>query len=130
MPVSNREFTVTGAHSYNHSSAVHWIVSHLARYWQRAALFLITSVLANICFSTVSVVTGSAFNNVLHSASPRTQILHAALLLVGLVLATASFDLVARMLVQVVGKRFARDAREELYISLLGKSQLSLTAVG
>jgi ATP-binding cassette subfamily B protein len=121
--VAKREFTVTGAHQYNHSGALRWVASHLLRYKRLLLLFAFSSVLANIFTGFIPVVTGRAFNDVLHSRDPRSQLVQVALLLLASVLSTGVFDLVARSVIEFLGKRFARDAREELYISLLGKSQ-------
>jgi ATP-binding cassette subfamily B protein len=102
---------------------VRWIASHLSRYKWLGAGYIISSLLCNSFWGSMSVVTGSAFNDVLHSSTPRSDLTHAALLMLGVVLCTFTFDISARSLIQLLGKRFARDARDELYLSLLGKSQ-------
>ncbi len=121
--MSKREFTVPGAHTYDQTSSVRWIASHLGRYKWLAVAYAVSSTLCNAFWSTVPLVTGSAFNDVLHGKTPRADLGHAALLMLALILCTFSFDISARSLIQVLGKRLARDTRDELYLSLLGKSQ-------
>ena len=123
LSMSLREFTVRGAPVYNHAGAWRWVRSHLGRYRRLSALFLVSSLLSNCFWSVLPVITGSAFNDVLHSRSPHSQLARAALLMLAFVACAFCFDLLARSVVQVLGKRLARDAREELFTSLLGKSQ-------
>ncbi|MDB5076718.1 MAG: transporter ATP-binding protein, partial [Chloroflexi bacterium] len=121
--MAKREFTVADAYDYNHDGALRWVASHLLRYKRLVLVFIVSSLLANIFMGFVPVVTGRAFSDVLHSRDPRSQLVQGALLLLASVVSTGIFDLGARSLIEFLGKRFARDAREELYISLLGKSQ-------
>ncbi|HVC81885.1 MAG TPA: ABC transporter ATP-binding protein, partial [Chloroflexota bacterium] len=60
---------------------------------------------------------------VLHSRSPHLDLARDGLLILGIVLLTGTIDVSARSLSELLGKRLARDARDELYLSLLGKSQ-------
>jgi ATP-binding cassette subfamily B protein len=121
--VTKREFTVAGAHAYDQRDAVHWIVSHLARYTHLAIAYMLISVLANVCIALVAVQIGNGFNDVLLGASGRAALTRVTLTLVGLAVLTGIFDLGARSLIVYLGKRFSRDARDELYVALLGKSQ-------
>jgi len=121
--LSKREFTVAGEHSYNRSGPVRWILSHVLRYKRYIASFLLGTVMANVLIASVSVFTGLAFNAVLDSTQGRTRLVSIALELLAVVLVCGCFDLLARFSAEVLGKRVARDARDELYLNLLGKSQ-------
>ncbi|MGW2147418.1 ABC transporter ATP-binding protein [Nonomuraea bangladeshensis] len=67
---------------------------------------------------------GSAFDAVLgHRGGPLDALGLIALAMLAVVLARGVFDLVARLSSEVLAKRLERDARDELYVSLLGKSQ-------
>jgi len=121
--LSKREFTVANEHIYNRSSATRWIISHLLRYKHLAFGFMLLSIVTNILFSTIPTLTGVAFNVVQQGSAGRGQLVQLVLIMLGVVLASGLIDISARLTVEVLGKRFARDAREELYISLLGKSQ-------
>ena len=121
--MSKREFTVANEHLYNRSSATRWIISHLLRYKHLALGFMCLSIITNVLFSTIPTLTGVAFNVVQQGRAGLGQLVQLALTMLGAVLASGLVDISARLTVEVLGKRFARDAREELYISLLGKSQ-------
>ncbi len=121
--MSKREFTVANEHLYNRSSASRWIISHLLRYKHLAFGFMFLSIITNVLFSTIPTLTGVAFNIVQQGQAGHSQLVQLVLTLLGVVLASGLIDISARLTVEVLGKRFARDAREELYISLLGKSQ-------
>jgi ATP-binding cassette, subfamily B, bacterial len=118
-----REFTVADEYYYNHSSPVRWIISHLLRYKHLAISFMLAAILTNILFSAIPVLTGMAFNAVLAGTAAHNQLLQISLILLAVVLASGCTDLSARFFPELLGKRFARDARAELYTSLLGKSQ-------
>src|SRR5215469_15183799 len=118
-----REFTVADEYYYNHSSPVRWIISHLLRYKHLAFSFMLAAILVNILFSAIPVLTGMAFNAVLAGTAAHDQLLKISLILLAVVLVAGCADLSARFFPELLGKRFARDARAELYTSLLGKSQ-------
>lgn len=118
-----REFTVADEYYYDRSSPVRWIISHLLRYKHLILSFFFAAILTNILYSVIPVLTGVAFNIVLQGESARNRLLGVSLALLAVILVSGGFDLCARFLPELLGKRFARDARSELYLSLLGKSQ-------
>jgi ATP-binding cassette, subfamily B, bacterial len=120
---SKREFSVDNEYVYNRSSPVRWIISHLLRYPQLLASFLVAATLTNVLFSTVPRLTGLAFDEVLRPEPSPSRLLSIALLILGLVLVRGLLDITNSWSVETLGQRMERDAREELYISLLGKSQ-------
>ncbi len=120
---TKREFSVTGEHLYNRSSPVRWILSHLLRYPHLLVSFLVAATLSNILFSTVPRLTGLAFDEVLGPNPSISRLLTIGLSILGLVLVRGVLDLTNSFSVETLGQRMERDAREELYISLLGKSQ-------
>ena len=116
-----REFTVAGEYQFNRASPVRWVASHLARYRHLIITYVLLVLIVNALASLMPVLTGQAFNAVLHG--DRGQLVRLSLILLGTVVITGCFDLGARLFAEVVGKRVARDARAELYANLLGKSQ-------
>jgi ATP-binding cassette subfamily B protein len=116
-----REFTVVGEYYYNRSSPVRWIISHLLRYIHLVISFILAVILTNTIYALVPVLTGSAFNAVLQG--DRSRLLSISLTMLGVVVIGGCLDLGARFFPELLGKRLARDARAELYVSLLGKSQ-------
>ncbi|MBV9231735.1 MAG: ABC transporter ATP-binding protein [Chloroflexi bacterium] len=123
MSLSKSEFTVAGEYHYNRTSPTRWVASHLLRYKHYVFGFMLLSITTNVLYSTIPVMTGSAFNVVQQGATSLHQLVTLALTLLAVVLAGGAVDMSARFLAEIQGKRFARDARDELYISLLGKSQ-------
>ena len=121
---AKREFTIADEYQYNRSNAIRWVLSHLIRYPQFIASFLIASILTNFLFAAVPRITGFAFDEVLklQEADP-WQLTRYALFILGIVLFRGVVDLINAFSVEMLGQRLERDAREELYVSLLGKSQ-------
>ena len=118
-----REFSVADEYQYDRSSPVRWITSHLLRYKHLIFGFMLAVILTNTLYAIIPVLTGVAFNVVLQGESARSGLLGVSLLLLVIVLVDGGLDLCARFFPELIGKRFARDARAELYLSLLGKSQ-------
>jgi ATP-binding cassette subfamily B protein len=121
MRGANREFTVAGEYRYNREGARGWILSHLLRYKGFVASFLLASVLANIVVAAIPALTGAAFTAVRHG--DRARLLVLALAILAMVAANGVTGLIASFADEFLGKRVERDARDELYVSLLGKSQ-------
>jgi ATP-binding cassette subfamily B protein len=121
--VARQEFTVAGAHRSNRSGAVRWILSHVLRHKPFVAWLILATVAASVLTALVPVRVGAAFNSVLDGTATRGSLLLLALGLLGIVLLRGLVDASARFASEFLGKRFERDARDELAVSLLGKSQ-------
>lgn len=118
-----REFSVSDEYVYNRAGPVRWILSHLWRYPYFLASFLLAATLTNVFFSAVPRLTGLAFDEVLKPDASSQRLLTIALSILGLVLVRGVLDITNAWSVETLGQRLERDAREELYLSLLGKSQ-------
>jgi len=116
------EFAVADAYRYDRRSPLRWVVSHLLRYWHLLALFFVGAVAANVLFSAVPRLTGRAFDAVL-SGGGYEALLRTALLILVVVLLRSVLDLGQSFAIETLGQRLERDARDELYQALLGKSQ-------
>src|SRR5207244_8890622 len=97
--------------------------SYLLRLQLLILMFLLYVIFANFLYSVIPVLTGVAFNVVLQGESAHNRLLGVSLALLAVILVGGGLDLCARFFPELLGKRFARDARAELYLSLLGKSQ-------
>jgi ATP-binding cassette subfamily B protein len=122
-PPLKREFSVSGEYHYNRAGPVRWIISHLRRYPMLLTSFLVAALLTNVLFSTVPRLIGLVFDEVLLPEPSARRLLTLALTILGLVLVRGVVDITNSWSVETLGQRLERDAREELYISLLGKSQ-------
>jgi ATP-binding cassette, subfamily B, bacterial len=116
-----REFTVEGEFVSDRRSAVRWIISHVARNRLYLAGFVGFTLLTAVLTSATPILTGQAFDHVLDNDASRLGAI--ALAILAIVLVRGVTDLAGQLSVEVISKRLARDAREELYVSLLGKSQ-------
>src|SRR5258706_10077804 len=122
MSISKSEFTVQDAHKYNRSSPARWVISHVARY----KFFFMGTVLLYICaftsYTFAQSLVGRAVGEVM-TPSGDNALAKIALLILGLLVADGCFSLIGSLSVETIAQRLETDAREELYGSLLGKSQ-------
>ena len=117
------EFNLAGAPAYDRSTPLRWIVSHLLKYRRLLALFFVGSIINNVLFSAIPRLVGRAFDEVLSPEASLRVLLGIALLILGFVLVRGVLDLLTSFSVETLGQRLERDSRQELYLSLLGKSQ-------
>lgn len=122
-PRGRAEFTVADQYEYIRSGPVRWIFSHLLRYKGFMTSFLIAALLTNVLFSAIPRITGLAFDEVLQPTPDASRLLWLALGVLGIVLVRGVIDLTNSFSIETLGQRLERDARQELYTSLLGKSQ-------
>ncbi len=123
-PAANkREFSVADEYVYNQAGPARWILSHLLRYPHLLVSFLIAAALTNVLFSAVPRLIGVVFDEVLQPDPAVERLVSLALSILGIVLVRGLIDITNSWSVETLGQRMERDAREELYISLLGKSQ-------
>jgi ATP-binding cassette subfamily B protein len=122
-PPLKREFSVAHEYAYNRSGPLRWILSHLLRYPHFLVSFFFAATLTNVLSSAIPRLTGLAFDEVLLPAPSSGRLLIITLSILGLALLRGMLDITNSWSVETLGQRMERDAREELYISLLGKSQ-------
>jgi ATP-binding cassette, subfamily B, bacterial len=116
------EFTLAGAPTFDRRGPLRWIVSHLLRYWPYLTFFFLATILTSVLFSATPRVIGFAFDAVIADGDLDRLLLLASLLL-GITLVRGLLDLAGALTIETLGQRLERDAREELYLGLLGKSQ-------
>jgi ATP-binding cassette subfamily B protein len=118
-----REFSVPDAVTYNRSGPLRWILSHLLRYPHLIVSFGVAAMLTNVLFSAVPRLTGLVFDEVLKPNPSAQRVLSIGLAILGLAIVRGFIDITNSWSVETLGQRLERDSREELYISLLSKSQ-------
>jgi ATP-binding cassette subfamily B protein len=122
-PHKASEFRVTDARTYNQSGPVHWIWSHVWRYrWFLIGTFLFY-LIGYSAYSGARVIIGAAADEILNPAGDNTLLL-LALAALGVLVLDGVSTLLGALSVETIAQRLERDARDELYISLLGKSQV------
>ncbi len=117
-----REFTVAGEYRYDRRSPVRWVVSHVLRYPLLPVIFLATVIGMAVTYSYTAVLVGQAFDAVAGGGGVAALIPAAAGVLIARLLYSV-LDVANSYSMQFLAQKVERDAREELYISLLGKSQ-------
>ena len=122
MVAQRSEFTVSDTYPYNRSNPIRWIFSHVLRY--RVFFFLtcglyLTSWISNT-YSRVLI--GGAAGEII-APTAADGLLKISLAVLFVLLLTSFSDLTGSLLIETIAQRLTRDSREELYISLLGKSQ-------
>lgn len=120
--MSSREFTVSDEYSYDHRSPWRWVGSHIRRYPLLPVLFAITTAIMAGAQSLGAVLMGRAFDIAVAGATP-TVLAMAAAAVAAAFLGYATSDIVNTIVVRILSQRVERDARDEVYLSLLGKSQ-------
>jgi ATP-binding cassette subfamily B protein len=132
-----REFTIADEYRYDRAGPVRWIVSHALRYPVFPLIALVAAICNNYFYSNIQIFVGRAFDLITTPAWATTALSQTvtldwppgqALLTLALsVVATAAGQgltgLLRNYAVEIVAHKIERDARDELYVSLLGKSQ-------
>lgn len=117
-----REFTVEDEYQYNRTGPVRWIVSHVMRYPLLPVVTVLLAVFANWLTSQAPLYGGRAFDHVLSPDANVRTLLTLSLTILGLLLGSALTNALRSVVTEFIAQRMERDAREELYVSLLGKS--------
>jgi len=120
--VQKREFTVAHTYQYDTSGPVRWIVSHVMRYPWIPVVTVLMATLTSVFSSSNSVLIGRAFDTVLGAGATRQLVLKATLPILAIAVGQGLSQLVRNLAVELLAQRVERDARDELYLSLLGKS--------
>ncbi len=118
----SREFTVQQAYQYNHASPLRWIVSHVWRYRRFVATTVVCYITAWLVYAGAQVMIGRAAAEIL-KPQQTSALLWIALAIVGLLSIDGLSMLIGSYSAENIAARFEADAREELFASLLGKSQ-------
>src|SRR5262249_36197599 len=119
-------------YNYDRRSAARWIASHILRYKFLMVSLVIFAILNGTCAFVVPALTGVAFNAVLSPKPDLDTVGRCALLIVVSQLVRGLVLLVRNASAETMAQRMERDARDELYASLLGKSMTfhSMQSVG
>jgi ATP-binding cassette subfamily B protein len=118
------EFRVENAYRYNTSSTTGWVVSHVLRYKRLLFLAIALLVTSISSYSYAPVLTGRAAELILRGGPGTAEdLLKTALAIMGILALDGVCNLSAYFMLEHIAKRFQADARQELYASLLGKSQ-------
>lgn len=120
--MTRSEFTVADAYSYDHRSSRRWLQAHIWRYPLLLITFLLTTVGMAGTQSLSAVAVGFAFDTVL-GGGDRAALTIATVYVVATYLGYGLFDIINSFAIRLLAQRVERNTRDELYLSLLSKSQ-------
>ena len=126
--MTKREFRLENEYRFDRSGPVRWVVSHLLRYPLFPLAAILAAILNNLFYSNIQVLIGQGFDLItapgwLSQETPTLPLLILALSVMGMAIGQGLTGLARNSSVEFVAQRIERDARDELYVSLLGKSQ-------
>ncbi|MGD1994656.1 MAG: ABC transporter ATP-binding protein [Anaerolineae bacterium] len=121
--MTKREFSLADEHEYNRSGPIRWILSHLVRYPIFPLIMTAGAVLNNLSYSGIQVFIGRAFDLITAPDWTTSALLQLALGVVGAAMGQSVTGLARNFSIEFMAQRIERDTRDELYSSLLGKSQ-------
>jgi ATP-binding cassette subfamily B protein len=121
--LTKREFKLKDEYRYNRSGPVRWIVSHLVRYPFFPLATILAAIFNNVAYSYIQIFIGRAFDLITSPDWPTTELLVLALGVMGAASVQSVTGLMRNFSIEFVAQRIERDGRDELYVSLLGKSQ-------
>jgi len=115
------EFIVENSFVYDRRSPLRWIASHIFRYKSVLVTILVGAFGNAACAFVVPALTGVAFNAILQPQPDIVTVANCALLIVASQVLRAGLMFSRNFASEMMGQRIERDARQELYASLLGK---------
>jgi ATP-binding cassette subfamily B protein len=121
--VAATEFSIEGQQLSDRVTPARWIRWHLTRYKLLLVAAVGSSITQNLLGSVIPILVGAAFTAVLETPPDGHRLTIIAAAVLAVVLLRGLFDLAAALSTETVAQRFSRDARDEIYVSLLGKSQ-------
>ncbi len=126
------EFTLPLHYRTDRRGPIRWLISHALRHWIILLVLLIGAIGNAALAAVVPVLVGRAFNAVLASPPAVDHLIPIALLIAGSQLIRSVLQLGRNFGAELIAQRIERDVRDELYVSLLGKSMTfhSLQPVG
>ncbi len=121
--MAKREFTLADEYTFRRTGPVRWIVSHAMRYPLFPLLMILAAILNNAAYSTIQIFIGQAFDLITAPGWRTAALLSLALGVLGAAIGQGVTGLARNYASEFLAQRIERDARDELYVSLLGKSQ-------
>ncbi len=131
-PALSAEFTLPQRFRTVRTGPLRWIVSHAARYWY-VALMVVFGALGNASLAAVvPILAGRAFDAVLATPPDRAALGTIAVWIILSQVVRSVLQIGRNFGAEILAQRLEKDIRDELYISLLGKSMTfhSLQPIG
>ena len=117
------EFTISDSYQYNRSSPARWILSHIMRYRFFMVATILLYIMAWASFSGSRFLLGIAAEEIVNPSAPDGLLRVSLLILFVLLIGDSLSALSGSLSIETLAQRLSRDSRQELYSSLLQKSQ-------
>jgi ATP-binding cassette, subfamily B, bacterial len=121
--LTSKEFRLEHEHQYDRRGAVRWILSHLRRYLWLPLIVLLAAIVNNFAASYIQVLIGQAFDLIVQPDWETAVLLAIAVMAFGASAVQSILGLTRNYANEFIAQLIERNARDELYASLLGKSQ-------
>jgi ATP-binding cassette subfamily B protein len=121
--LSKREFRLENEYEYNRSGPGRWIISHLFRYPWLPLFALLAAIINNVGHSFIQVFIGQAFDVIVSDNWVTAALVVPAIGAFAGATGQGLMGLARNFATEFIASRIERDSRDELYVSLLGKSQ-------
>ena len=121
--LTKREFRLENEIHYNRSGPVRWIISHTMRYLHFPLIVILAAILNNLCYSYVQVFIGQVFDLITSPGWETGALLILVLGVLGSAIGQGMTGLIRNYSNEFLAQSIERDTRDEMYVSLLGKSQ-------
>ncbi|HEX2698035.1 MAG TPA: ABC transporter ATP-binding protein [Anaerolineales bacterium] len=116
------EFTLTRKSTERTKGPVLWIWSHAVRYWPIMVMLVIGAIGNAALAGVIPVLVGDAFNAMLQPNANVQVLIPLAFIMGGSQIVRGVLQFGRNFGAELMAQRIERDIRDELYVSLLGKS--------
>jgi ATP-binding cassette subfamily B protein len=116
------EFTLVRQASERTRGPTRWIWSHAIRYWPILTMLVLGAIGNASLAAAVPVLVGNAFNDILKPNPNLAALIPLALILGGSQIVRGALQFGRNFGAELMAQKFERDVRDEIYVSLLGKS--------
>jgi ATP-binding cassette subfamily B protein len=129
---ANAEFTLPLPYKTDKTSPIRWVISHSINKWPFWLLILVGALGNAGLLAFIQTIVGQAFNSVLATPPAMAQVVQFALYIGLAALGRGVLQFGRNFGAELLAQKVERDVRNELYVSLLGKSMTfhSLQPVG
>jgi ATP-binding cassette subfamily B protein len=121
--VDKREFQVVDEFRYRRGGAVRWILSHVMRYPLLPLIIIISAVATNYTYSNIQVFIGRAFDVISTAGFQLDDLIFPVIVIILCAVGEGLSGLLRSFSAEFLAQKIERNSREELQLSLLGKSQ-------
>jgi ATP-binding cassette subfamily B protein len=120
--VAPAEFTLVRQGSVRAGGPARWIWSHAVRYWPILTMLVLGAIGNAALAAAVPVLVGNAFNDMLRPAPDLRVLIPLAFILGGSQIVRGVLQFGRNFGAELMAQKMERDIRDEIYVSLLGKS--------